>query len=94
MKRPARLNARARFELKMERAWLIVATLCLIVAAIFLWRAQDNELYFNAAFVAAALGVVAWFLRVRTQLRQNLPPDARSPQEDDPEETEETEGTE
>ena len=83
-------NARARFELMMERVWLIVATLCLIVAALFLWRAQVNELYFNAAFVAAALGVVAWFLRVRAQLRKTIPP-APSMQEDDEEETETSE---
>jgi uncharacterized membrane protein len=71
----------------MERVWLIVATLCLVVAALFLWRARVNEVYFNAAFVAAALGVVAWFLRVRAQLRKTIPPDV-NPQEDDAEETE------
>lgn len=57
----------------MERAWLIVATLCLIAAAIFLWRARVDEVYLNAAFVAAALGVVAWFLRLRSQLRKTIP---------------------
>ncbi len=77
----------------MERAWLIVATLCLIVAAFFLWRARANELYFNAAFVAAALGVVAWFLRVRAQLRRTIPPVAAAEEllEDDSEETEKSE---
>lgn len=74
----------------MERVWLIVASLCLIVAALFLWRAQVNEVYFNAAFVAAALGVVAWFLRVRAQLRKTIPPVADL-HEDDAEETERTE---
>lgn len=74
----------------MERVWLIVATLCLIVAALFLWRAQVNEFYFNAAFVAAALGVVAWFLRVRSQLRKTIPPVADI-EEDDPEETDKSE---
>lgn len=58
----------------MERAWLIVATLCLMAAAFFLWRAQVDEAYGRAAFVAATLGVVAWFLRVRTQLRKTIPP--------------------
>lgn len=57
----------------MERLWLILATLCLITAALFLWRAQVNEAYMNAAFVAASLGVVAWFLRLRTQLRKTIP---------------------
>jgi hypothetical protein len=56
----------------MERAWLIVATLCLMVAALLLWRAQVDEAYGRAAFVAAALGVCAWFLRLRTQLRKTI----------------------
>ncbi len=72
----------------MERVWLIVATLCLITAALFLWRAQVNEAYMNAAFVAAALGVVAWFLRLRTQLRKTIPSESDVP-EDETKETEE-----
>jgi hypothetical protein len=56
----------------MERAWLIVATLCLIAAALFLWRAQVDEAYGRAAFVAATLGVCAWFLRLRAQLRKTI----------------------
>ena len=70
----------------MERLWLIVATLCLIAAALFLWRAQVNEAYMNAAFVAASLGVVAWFLRLRTQLRKTIQRDEDVPTS----ETEET----
>lgn len=72
----------------MERLWLIVATLCLIVAACFLWRAQVDEVYGRAAFVAATLGVVAWFLRLRTQLRKTIPPTIETHAEDDTEETE------
>lgn len=75
------------FELIMERAWLIVATLCLVAAALFLWRAQADEAYMNAAFVAASLGVVAWFLRLRTQLRKTIPDDTDLPT-DEAEETE------
>jgi hypothetical protein len=71
----------------MERAWLIVATLCLIAAALFLWRAPANEAYLNAAFVAASLGIVAWLLRLRTQLRKTIPRTADLPT-DDIEETE------
>jgi hypothetical protein len=57
----------------MERAWLIAATLCLMAAALFLWRSQVNEVYLSAAFIAAALGVVAWLLRLRTQIRKTIP---------------------
>jgi hypothetical protein len=47
-----------------ERVWMIVATLWVIIAAIFLWR---NNL--SAAFVTGTLGAVAWFLSYRSQLR-------------------------
>ena len=50
-----------------ERIWIIIAGLCLIVAAIFLL--QDN---INVAFVAATLGVVAWFLNLRERLRKSI----------------------
>ena len=63
----------ARWDENMERAWLIVSMLCLMVAAFFVWRAQANEAYWSAAFVAATLGVVAWFVRLRTQLRKTIP---------------------
>jgi hypothetical protein len=48
----------------MERAWTITSILCLVVAAILLLRD-----YPNAAFVAATLGAVAWFLSYRVRLR-------------------------
>jgi hypothetical protein len=67
----------------MERAWFIVASLCLIAAALFLWRAGVDEAYLSAAFVAATLGVVAWFLRVRTQIRKTLPAIEHSPADDE-----------
>jgi F0F1-type ATP synthase assembly protein I len=51
----------------IERIWIIVSSLLLIAAAVFLWR---NNL--SAAFVTAALGAVAWFLSYRTQLRARL----------------------
>jgi hypothetical protein len=49
----------------MERAWIILASLLTIAASIFLWRGN-----LDGAFVAGALGVVAWFLSLRTRLRQ------------------------
>lgn len=51
----------------MERAWIIASGLCLIAAALFLWRAD-----LDAAFVAATLGVVAWFLNLRARLRKTI----------------------
>ena len=60
----------------MERVWLIAATLCLIAAAFFIWRAFIDEAYVNAAFVAASLGIVAWFLRLRIQIKRTIPPTA------------------
>lgn len=67
----------------MERVWLIVAMLCMITAAIFLWRGQVDEAYARAAFVAGTLGVVAWFLRLRTQLQKTIPSPTDSAQEDE-----------
>jgi hypothetical protein len=67
----------------MERVWLIVATLCLIAAAIFLWRSLAEEVYVEAAFVAASLGIVAWFLRLRIQLKRALPKTASAPVSDE-----------
>ncbi|HKC64451.1 MAG TPA: hypothetical protein VKB86_12485 [Pyrinomonadaceae bacterium] len=51
----------------MERAWLIVSIAGLTGAAILLlWEKQD------AAFVAAVLGAVAWFLSYRVRLRGTI----------------------
>jgi hypothetical protein len=44
--------------------WLIVAGVCIVVAAVFLLR---NDL--NAAFVIATLGMVAWLLNYRAQMK-------------------------
>jgi hypothetical protein len=38
-----------------------------VAAAVLLLRGD-----FNAAFVAAAIGLVSWFLNYRTQVRQSL----------------------
>jgi|KBSSwiStaDraftv2_1062776.scaffolds.fasta_scaffold206592_2 hypothetical protein len=50
-----------------ERIFTILSGLLLLVALVFLWR---NNL--SAAFVIATLGVVAWFLGYRTQLRAKI----------------------
>jgi hypothetical protein len=46
---------------------MIVAGVCIVAAAVLLLRGD-----FNAAFVAAAIGLVSWFLNYRTQVRQSL----------------------
>jgi len=48
----------------IERLWIVVAGVMVIVAAAFLWR---NNV--SAAFVTATLGAVAWFLSYRAQIR-------------------------
>ena len=44
---------------------MILAAVSIVVAGIFLWR-QD----FDTAFVVAALGMVAWFLNYRVQMKE------------------------
>lgn len=56
-------------QLLIERGWIFAAGVCLIFAAVFL--ARDN---INAAFVAATLGCVAWFLNARNQLKRTIIP--------------------
>ncbi|HEX8774276.1 MAG TPA: hypothetical protein VF735_11755 [Pyrinomonadaceae bacterium] len=51
----------------MERIWNILAGLGVVVAAASLLL--DN---INVAFVAATLGLVAWFLGLRDRLRQSI----------------------
>jgi hypothetical protein len=51
----------------MRSIWTIASIVCLIAAAIFLLR--DN---FDAAFVLATLGAIAWFLNYRFQLRGTI----------------------
>jgi hypothetical protein len=51
----------------VERIWIILAAVLVIIAAAFLWR---NNM--SAAFVTATLGAVAWFLSYRSQIRARL----------------------
>lgn len=48
----------------MKRFWLIVAVALAVIAAVCMWRRN-----FDAAFVAAVLGCVAWFLNFRSQAK-------------------------
>ena len=43
---------------------MILAGVCIVVAAFFLLRGE-----LNAAFVVAALGILAWFLNYRIQMK-------------------------
>jgi hypothetical protein len=43
---------------------MIVAGVCIVLAAVFLLRRD-----LNTAFVIAALGLVAWFLNYRAQMK-------------------------
>jgi len=52
----------------MRSVWTIASILCLIAAAVFLLR--EN---YDAAFVLASLGAVAWILNYRFTLRQTIP---------------------
>ena len=49
----------------MKSVWMIIAGLCITVAAVFLLRRD-----FNAAFVIAAIGMNAWFLKYRIQMKE------------------------
>lgn len=44
-----------------------MAGVCIVAAAIFLLRGE-----FDAAFVAAVVGLGSWFLNYRTQVSQSL----------------------
>lgn len=49
----------------MKVFWMILAGICIAVAAFFLVRRD-----FNTAFVIAALGMIFWFLNYRAQMKQ------------------------
>jgi hypothetical protein len=44
---------------------MIAAAICIVIAAVLMWRRE-----FNLAFVVAVIGVVAWFLNYRIQMRK------------------------
>jgi Flp pilus assembly protein TadB len=48
-----------------ERLWLVVSIALLVSAGVLFWLA-----YTNVAFVAAALGISAWFFDVRMGLKR------------------------
>jgi hypothetical protein len=44
--------------------WIIIAGLCIVIAALMALQGR-----LEAAFVIAALGIVAWFLNYRMQMK-------------------------
>jgi hypothetical protein len=60
-----RLDSPTTSSFVRERPWLVVAVALLASAAVLLWLG-----YSNAAFVAAVLGVCAWFFDVRMGLKR------------------------
>lgn len=65
----------------MKTLWLVVSGLCGIAAVIFI-VGQD----YDKAFIAAALGAVAWFLNYRTRLRETFKDTDETDENDDGEE--------
>ncbi len=53
-----------------DGVWIVISVLGLGAAAVLLLTGQVN-----AAFVAATLGAVAWFLNYRSRIRPMLPQD-------------------
>jgi len=51
----------------MKHFWLSISAVCVVAAGIALWREDVN-----AAFVIATVGVLAWFLRYRSEIRSEL----------------------
>ena len=43
---------------------MATAGICIIIAGVFMWRRE-----FNNAFIVAVVGVVAWFLNYRIQMK-------------------------
>ena len=60
-----RLDNPATSNFVRERLWLVVAVALLASAAVLLWLGRSN-----AAFVAAVLGLCAWFFDVRMGLKR------------------------
>ncbi len=49
----------------MKTFWMVLAGIGILIAGFFLLRRE-----FDRAFIAAALGMVAWFLNYRAQMKE------------------------
>jgi len=45
--------------------WMATAAVCIVIAAALMWKRD-----FNTAFVIAIVGIVAWFLNYRIQMKR------------------------
>lgn len=71
--------------LQAERIWMAAAGLCMIAAAAaLLWRWNVE-----AAFVAATVGAVCWFLSLRNRLKKSIVEERDVDEDEDDEETDE-----
>jgi membrane protein implicated in regulation of membrane protease activity len=64
----------------MKAFWMAIAVICLVAAAVALWQWQ-----LNATFVLATIGVVAWFLRYRGDLKRSMPDEDEETRDEDTE---------
>jgi Flp pilus assembly protein TadB len=51
----------------MKIFWMTIAGVAIAIAAVLILRGN-----FNAAFVVAAIGLIAWFLNYRVQMKEKL----------------------
>ena len=62
-----------------ERWWMVLAGIFMMAAAVaLLWR-----WHVEAAFVAATLGLVCWFLNLRTRLKKSIQTSDEDVEEED-----------
>lgn len=71
----------------MKLFWMILSGVCIVAAAFFLLRGE-----LNTAFVIATLGIVAWLLNYRMQLKAVV--DAADREQSNWEEDKDGEGSE
>lgn len=51
--------------MSLKLLWIIISGVAITVAAYFLWRRDLDR-----AFIIAAIGLVAWFLNYRMQMKE------------------------
>jgi Flp pilus assembly protein TadB len=51
----------------MKIFWMTIAGVAIAIAAVLILRGN-----FNAAFVVAAIGLIAWFLNYRVQMKEKV----------------------
>jgi hypothetical protein len=72
---------------EMKLFLMVISVVSMVAAGVALWRQQ-----LNVAFVVATIGVLAWFLRYRSDLKESLTENG-SVLRDDPEVDSSNEGS-